>query len=294
MAGITRLRSQAELAHLARGSPVALVEAQQLVAEAGGGEPPALAQLSPRGRAPPRCEGAPARALRLPRGPMRPLCGRPSRCAGRRRAVPARSPAALSSGSPASGDGTRRRRPRWRASSARGLRRPPARRSTAPAERRAARRRSRPSMKPENQPCWASSVLPRESRGGTRVRPRAISSASSVYPNPQGQGERIGGDGDRAAHVPGLDVVVEGAAQAGDRGLQLVWWRASPAGRGRGRRAALRPRRRSPRSPFRGERALEVGERLLGGVRRERGLAGERGVADELVRTRGLTSASPK
>ena len=103
-------------------------------------------------------------------------------------------------------------------------------------------------------------------------------------PESQRQGERICGDGDRAAHVPGLGVVLEGAAQAGDRRLQLVWRERRQLGAAEAEEqlGGLVVHRLVP---LRGERALEVGERLLGGMRRERGLTGERGVVDELVGT---------
>ena len=92
----------------------------------------------------------------------------------------------------------------------------------------------------------------------------------------------MGGDGERWADVTDRDVVVEGTAQARHGGTQLVV-----------------PERRELRATEteqhlgglivdggvapRGEGALEVGECLLRGMRRKRGLPCERGVANQLV-----------
>ena len=103
-------------------------------------------------------------------------------------------------------------------------------------------------------------------------------------PEPKRQRERMGSDGDGAADVTGLDVVLEGAAEALHRRPQLAV-----------------PERRELRTaeteqqlgslivgrgvPLGRERALEMEERLLRGACRERGLPRERAVSNEPVRT---------
>src|SRR5262249_7491100 len=95
-------------------------------------------------------------------------------------------------------------------------------------------------------------------------------------------GERIRRDGNRAAQFHAVGVMLEGEPQVAYRKIQLVRRERRQLGAAEAEEqlGGLVIHRLIP---LRVERALEVAERLLGGVRRERGLAGKRGVAHELL-----------